>query len=172
MIPVHLTRSFVMRSATLACQGLGLQSRLSDVGTNSYPVVSHDEETRYDITRLIKILSFLLRLSLKLWKVKYLRKSLGETGFLHQKHKILAACSCEPGRPFQPNFSCIVTIPFSYTYTTLNKFGVKLEKLCSLKVLSWPKTVILHTNWHSNGYDPLWRLLAWPHRVNWGDNWC
>ena len=25
--------------------------------------------------------------------VKYLRKSLGETGFLHQKHRLLATCS-------------------------------------------------------------------------------
>ena len=38
----------------------------------------------------------------------------------------------------------IVTMLFSYIYINLNKFGEKLGKLCGPKVLSMPKSLILH----------------------------
>jgi len=68
---------------------------------------------------------------------------------------------------FQSKILYIVTTPFSCSYTTPNNHGKKLQKLCSPKVLSMPKSLILYTKlalqqvWSpwKTGNLPLWGEL-------------
>lgn len=72
---------------------------------------------------------------------------------------------------FQPNSLYTLTVLFSYLYINLNRFGERLEKLCSLKVLTMLKNVIIHTKlalqseWSSllktGGLSPWNKLTYW-----------